>query len=287
MITCPNCGGALSGGQMYCNLCSAKIPQHVSNETGTTLSKTNSIEGKQEVKMKYRCGKCGSELVNGETVCKKCGTKNKIPEAPVVNNARTSFCHNCGEKLPEGHQFCSSCGTKVENVNPAPVAQSVSRATSTTANVSTVAKPKTSTPKVNVQAGRYIGKKWFIKLAYKTFETDVEFFDEHMVLSQGTGFASISYKTPTQIQYKSVYGVDVKNQYSIPNVIFAIIVAILAVAMQVWVALLIAAVVLFLGKTAVATINHSGGQYVVPTEFLSDAEELRNKINMAINQSRG
>lgn len=138
--------------------------------------------------------------------------------------------------------------------------------------------------KVNVQSGHYVGKKWFIKLAYKTYETDVEFLEDHIDLLQGTGFARAGYKTPSQITYSSIYSVDTAKKFSIPNVIFAIVVAIMAVAMQIWAALIVSVIVLFIGKTAVVSIKHYGGVYEVPTEFLSDAEELRDKINMAKNQ---
>ena len=55
---------------------------------------------------------------------------------------------------------------------------------------------------------------------------------------------------------------------------------------QAWAALIIAAVVVFIGSTAVVTIQHSEGCYEIPTEFKSEAEELQTKINTAINQSK-
>ena len=61
----------------------------------------------------------------------------------------------------------------------------------------------------------------------------------------------------------------------------------MAVVMQVWADLILSLIVFWIGKTATVTINHSGGKYLVPTEFISEAEDLRNRINMAISQSRG
>lgn len=70
--------------------------------------------------------------------------------------------------------------------------------------------------------------------------------------------------------------------------IFAIIVALLAFVMEVWVALVIAAVALFIGKTAETIVKCSNGEeYVIPTERTDEAEELKDKINAAIHQSRG
>lgn len=236
-----------------------------------------------------------------------------------------AFCHKCGKELTAEHTFCPYCGTKALDLTqpaaqasptpptPATVAQPQSTPVSTTQQTSTPAAqptqqpkpqpaPAASTvkttpakkpPKVNVQGGRYVGKKWFLKLAYKTYTTDVEFFDERVVLSQGTGFASVGYQTPTAIDYASIYSVDAIKKFSVPNVIFAVIVAILGLIMSqqsagvMFGAFAVAAIVFFIGKTAVVSIKHSGGEYLVPTEFMSDAEQLRDRINMAKNQARG
>ena len=50
--------------------------------------------------------------------------------------------------------------------------------------------------------------------------------------------------------------------------------------------MLAAAIVLFIGTTAVAAIEHSEGVYEVPTEFKAEAEELQEKINAAINAAK-
>ena len=146
----------------------------------------------------------------------------------------------------------------------------------------------TNNTKVTVKGGRYVGRKWFIKFAYKMYETDVDFTDEGAKFEQGTGFAKVSQKIPTKFRYKDIVSVEVKKKFSIPNVIFAIIVALLAFVMEVWVALVIAAIVLFIGKTAETIVKCSdGGEYSIPTEMTSEAEELKDKINTAIHQARG
>ncbi len=52
--------------------------------------------------------------------------------------------------------------------------------------------------------------------------------------------------------------------------------------------LVVAAIVLFIGKTAETIVKCSdGGEYSIPTEMTSEAEELKDKINAAIHQARG
>lgn len=255
MVTCPKCGTPVRSGQIHCTNCGGNIPLRVQEQ----------VKSQQE-----------------------------RPVAPPVNqaqmqNVKMNFCYKCGNKIVEGHQFCPCCGTKVEGVLESPSTSHVNNVSYVSTQKSNI-DDKTSgkvTKMVNVQKGRYVGKKWFIKLPYKMYETDVEFFDEHMMLTQGTGFAKAGYKIPVQIRYDAIYSVEAKKKYSIPNIVFSVIVAIIAVAMQVWAALLVSLLVLFIGKTAVVTINHSAGVYTIPTEFISEAEELRNRINTARNQSRG
>lgn len=278
MVTCPKCGMPINGGQAHCNNCNAQLPPEVLNRV---KAEQQAQKLQQMKKTKYMCGKCGSELIAGETVCRNCGVKNKLPATTVVQAKKVNFCHNCGTQIAEGHKFCPSCGTKiVEQIN---LQQSVQ--TSAVQTYNTV--HKSSVRKVNVQKGRYTGRKWFTKIAYKTYETDVEFFDDKVRLLQGMGFVNTNAKISVEIFYSSIYGVETKNKFSIPNTIIAIIAALLAIAMQVWLAFIPAAILLFIGKTATVTINHSGGKYIVPTEFMSEAEDLRNRINLAISQSRG
>ena len=247
MAACPKCGMPINGRHANCSNCNAQIPPEILNRA------------KEEQQIQSQ--------------------QNNISASNTIQ--KFNFCPICGTEITEGHKFCPSCGTKIaEQINAQQPVQ-----TSTVQTVNTVHKP--SARKVNVQKGRYTGRKWFIKLAYKKYETDVEFCDKHIMFLQGTGFAQVGYKTPMQINYNSIYGVEVQKKFSIPNVVFAVIVAIMAVVMQVWADLILSLIVFWIGNTATVTINHSGGKYLVPTEFISEAEDLRNRINMAISQSRG
>ena len=144
--------------------------------------------------------------------------------------------------------------------------------------------------KLNVKGGRYAGKKWFLKIAYKIIETDVDFTDDKVVFSQGSGFATAKKKFATAIDYNAITDVSAKSKISIPNAVFAAICAILALLSQVWAILAISALVLFLGSTAVVSVesktDYGNSIYEIPTEFRSEAEELQEKIMTAISQSK-
>ena len=136
----------------------------------------------------------------------------------------------------------------------------------------------------NTKNESYIGKKWFLKIAYKMIETDVSFLDDKITLSQGSGFAKVANKISTDIEYKNINSVIVKRKYSIPNVILASLAILAALITQVWAVLIVAALVFWIGSTAVTIIQHSDGAYEIPTEFKSEAEELQIKINAAIHR---
>lgn len=140
--------------------------------------------------------------------------------------------------------------------------------------------------KVNVKGGRYVGKKWFLKIAYKMFETDVDFFDDKITLSKGTGFAKVTNKVNTNIKYKDIISVTTKKKYSVPNIITGTLIALLCLLTGAWVGLLIAALIIWIGSTAVTEVQHINGVFEIPTEFKSEADELQTKIYTAINQSR-
>lgn len=139
--------------------------------------------------------------------------------------------------------------------------------------------------KVNVKGGRYVGKKWFIKLPYKTIETDVNFFDTKMDIAQGSGFAKVSTKTNTEIDYKNITSVTTKRKYSIPNIILAICAVLGAFISSAWAVLIVALAVVWIGSTMSVEIQHSDNVFEIPTEFKFEAEELQTKINTAISQA--
>lgn len=245
------------------------------------------------------CHKCGNELTAEHVFCPYCGTKALDLSRPAAQPSSTPP-QTPAAPAPASQPQNNTAAVPAKPITPTPQQtqtepKPLDDLWGTAKQTQTVVKttPTKKLNKVNVQGGRYVGKKWFIKLAYKTYTTDVEFFDERVVLSQGTGFASVGHQTPTAIDYASIYSVDAAKKFSIPNIIFAIVAAFMGLAMSqqsagvMFGAFAVAAVVFFIGKTAMVTIKHSGGEYLVPTEFMSDAQQLRDKINMAKNQARG
>lgn len=220
----------------------------------------------------------------------------------LEEDIEVKFCGKCGAKLTEGDAFCTHCGARIndyrpeyektqqdikhnENINSS-TPQQCTYSNTQTENQNTP--PQRSEEKiniVNIKGATYVGKKWFIKLAYKMYETDVDFYNTFMSCKQGTGFSKVRTKIQIDFKYEDIYAIDAKKKYSIPNIVFAVIVDIMAFATQVWAALIISLIVFFIGKTAVVVIHNSRGTYEIPTEFMSDAEELRNKIIAAQNQA--
>ena len=84
---------------------------------------------------------------------------------------------------------------------------------------------------------KYSGRKWFIKFPYKTIETDVDFQAKQIKFQQGSGFVTIKNKVSTVIDYDSIYNVETKNKMSTPNLIFSIIIALVAIITGEWIAI--------------------------------------------------
>lgn len=140
---------------------------------------------------------------------------------------------------------------------------------------------------VSVEGGKYIGKKWFIRLSYKVIETGIDFADDRILLSQGSGFFKAKNYVDSEILYKDIATVSRFKKFSIPNVITSCLCVILGIAMDALPEVLIPAVlILLIGKTAVVKIAYAGGAYIIPVEAMSAAEEIETKINLALNQWR-
>ena len=110
-------------------------------------------------------------------------------------------------------------------------------------------------------------------MVYKTIETDVDFQAKQIKFQQGSGFVTIKNKVSTVIDYDSIYNVETKNKMSTPNLIFSIIIALVAIITGEWIALIIIPFALFMGRTAETIITYSGGTY---------AEQLAVMINAAV-----
>ena len=140
--------------------------------------------------------------------------------------------------------------------------------------------------KVNVKGGRYKSSKSINGNVYKVIETDVEFYDNCLTLSKGSGLVKGKNKITTEILYKNICSVEIKRKCSVVNIIISCAIAIAALLTGIWFALILAVIPVFVGTTAVVAIHYTEGKYEVPTEFKSEAEELQTKINTAISQSK-
>lgn len=139
--------------------------------------------------------------------------------------------------------------------------------------------------KVQVKGGKYFGKSWFCAYNYKLTETAIDFTDDEISLLQGSGRIKPKNKVKTDIKYNTITSVASKRKYSVPNVAVAVIGAIMGLMTEAYILIPIL-LLIWLGRTAQVKINYAGQEYVIPTEFLKDAQELESKINTAILQSR-
>lgn len=278
MKFCGKCGNKLFEGNVFCMHCGAKI-EDMSPDANISVAETvvkeqsvytppaptpvpvAVVEPEPEITAKIICPNCGAENLLNRVTCSRCC--RTIDKEKLVRR-----CTNCNSLMADNVHVCPVCKSS----------GFVNNFLSHTYNSNAV-------NKVNVKGGTYIGKKWFLKLPYKTYETDVEFTDKSVKLSQGTGFVSAGYKYDTEIEYKNIMHMSVKSKFSIPNIVAAVAIAILSIATEIFAGLIPVAVIIFIGKTATLSILHSCGEYIVPTEFKSEAEELQIKINQAKHQA--
>lgn len=190
-------------------------------------------------------------------------------------------CSFCGADAESASKFCPDCGRPIEE-NGSNVTYTETRPVYAAQQPTYNAPPE---KKINIATSTYIGHKWFLKIPYKTYETDVRFSDKSVCFYQDVGSFGAAHKIPTDIEYKRISYVESKVEFSIPNIVFSVIVALAALVTQIWAALIIIPVVLFIGRTAVTKVIYSGGVYLVPTEFKSEADELKSKIDSAMSQA--
>lgn len=139
---------------------------------------------------------------------------------------------------------------------------------------------------VSVEDGHYSMWKKFFSLIYRTVKTDLSFKDDKIVITKGTGFSKAKKFVETEIKYEDITSVKVRRKVDTTNLILAAFGIIGALITQVWAALIVVAVVLYWGLTAVATINYKNDmcEYDIPTEFKSDALDAKGKIDLALSQ---
>ena len=145
--------------------------------------------------------------------------------------------------------------------------------------------------KVSVPSGQYSGRKYFLKLVYKTIETDVTFNDTEIELHQGSGFSKAKNKKETLIKYEDIKSVEAKRTISAPSIIFSFLCALLffvSPTLETFFGVATGiAVIVFLGMNGVTRINHGAWvEYEITTDFKSEAIEAKDKIEQLQEQYR-
>lgn len=96
LTKCPNCGGDVPRGALFCNNCGSKIVKETSGR---------------------RCSNCGMPLAADSMFCAYCGTKVEQEAAKVenteVSTGEQKLCPVCHAVLTDEDVFCSGCGTPV------------------------------------------------------------------------------------------------------------------------------------------------------------------------------
>jgi len=61
-----------------------------------------------------RCKECGTIVLPGEVVCRKCGAYLDIPEEMKVHKVEYFECSDCGKEVPLASEKCPFCGASFE-----------------------------------------------------------------------------------------------------------------------------------------------------------------------------
>ncbi len=142
--------------------------------------------------------------------------------------------------------------------------------------------------KVTVKGGTYRGTRRILRLPVKTVETTVDFTDDAVVLSQRKAFLVFTKNNipeTTKIPYNSIHFVKKEKRYGTANIILCVVIGLFALfTFQLW-AFLAIPIILWSLRNMEVCITYSS-VYQIPTDFVKEAEELENKINTAIMQSK-
>jgi len=65
-----------------------------------------------------RCKRCGSLVLPGEIMCRKCGEYVDVPEEMRVKKVNYFECSECGREVPQDAGVCPFCGEAFEDDSP-------------------------------------------------------------------------------------------------------------------------------------------------------------------------
>lgn len=140
--------------------------------------------------------------------------------------------------------------------------------------------------KITVKGGRYCGEKWFLGLNYKFIQTDIKFMEDKILLSQCEGHIKAQKAIESKIMYRDIMAVNLTKKFCIPNVIVACIACVVGICIKNLAIFVPAALMFLVGRHIYVQITYSGGVYDILTENSENAEDLKTKIELAINQWR-
>jgi len=101
VITCDNCGGAVSSTAPFCSTCGSPV-------------KVLAPPAPAGVNV---CANCGTHLSYTQAFCTGCGSKVVAPPPPPPEVAEVevhAMCVNCGYEAGPDVVFCLNCGTKLQ-----------------------------------------------------------------------------------------------------------------------------------------------------------------------------
>ena len=87
----------------------------------TNLEKTRArleAEGRLYPQGYGRCKRCGSLVLPGEIMCRKCGEYIDVPEEMRVKKVNYFECSECGREVPQDAGVCPFCGEVFEDEEP-------------------------------------------------------------------------------------------------------------------------------------------------------------------------
>ena len=132
-IKCSKCNADVAKSNRFCTVCGFDLQEKneidatICAECGNSFSK--SYKFCPGCSKPYNpCKKCGTDMKDGDSVCKECGATlpKTCPKCGVsIENDNVKFCHECGNSFIrtcdecgvsiEGNpKFCSNCGKKTE-----------------------------------------------------------------------------------------------------------------------------------------------------------------------------
>ncbi len=90
---------------------------YFADRASKSLDKTRAqmeADGRLYPKGYGRCKQCGTIVLPGEEICRKCGAYVDVPE-DIKNKKKGTFqCSDCGAEVPGDAEFCPNCGARFD-----------------------------------------------------------------------------------------------------------------------------------------------------------------------------